>query len=68
MGEGSPLVGIIMGSDSDWPKIQAAARALEEFDVPFEVRVMSAHRTPQIVADYADSAIARGLGVIIGIE
>jgi 5-(carboxyamino)imidazole ribonucleotide mutase len=60
-----PLVGIVMGSDSDWPKIKAAAAALAEFDIPYEVRVMSAHRTPHIVAEYATSAVDRGLRVII---
>lgn len=58
-------VGIVMGSDSDWPKIKAAAAALDEFGIPHEVRVMSAHRTPHVVADYATTAIERGLGVII---
>ena len=58
-------VGIVMGSDSDWPKIKAAAAALDEFGIPYEVRVMSAHRTPHVVADYATTAIERGLGVII---
>lgn len=58
-------VGIVMGSDSDWPKIKAASEALEEFGVSYEVRVMSAHRTPAIVSEYAASAIERGLGVII---
>ncbi len=61
----SPLVGIIMGSDSDWPKINKAAAALEEFGVAYEVRVMSAHRTPDVVSQYAASAIERGLKVII---
>ena len=61
----APRVGIIMGSDSDWPKIDKAAKALDEFDVPFEVRVMSAHRTPHVVAEYATTAIGRGLQVII---
>lgn len=60
-----PLVGIVMGSDSDWPKIKAAAAALEEFGVPCEVRVMSAHRTPEVVHDYAAMAAARGLKVLI---
>ena len=60
-----PLVGIIMGSDSDWPKIKGAAAALTEFQVPYEVRVMSAHRTPGIVQEYASTAAARGLRVII---
>ena len=54
-----------MGSDSDWPKINAAAAALEEFGVAYEAHVMSAHRTPQAVADYASTAAARGLKVII---
>jgi len=61
----SPRVGIVMGSDSDWPKIKKAAAALDEFGVPHEIRVMSAHRTPEVVADYARSAGDRGLGVII---
>jgi 5-(carboxyamino)imidazole ribonucleotide mutase len=61
----SPLVGIVMGSDSDWPKIRAAAAALEEFGVAFEVRVISAHRTPELVRQYATMAAARGLKVII---
>ena len=61
----SPLVGIVMGSDSDWPKIKAAAAALDEFGVPYEVRVMSAHRTPEVVRQYATMAAARGLKVII---
>ena len=60
-----PLVGILMGSDSDWPKIKAAKAALDEFDVPAEVRVMSAHRTPATVMDYATTARERGLRVII---
>ena len=58
-------VGVIMGSDSDWPTMQAAAEALREFDVPYEVRVLSAHRTPQRMLDYASSAAGRGLRVII---
>lgn len=61
----SPLVGIVMGSDSDWPKINAAAAALDEFGVPYEVRVMSAHRTPEIVRQYAAMAAARGMKVIV---
>jgi 5-(carboxyamino)imidazole ribonucleotide mutase len=58
-------VGVIMGSDSDWPTMQAAAEALREFDVPYEVRVLSAHRTPQTMLDYAAVAADRGLKVII---
>ena len=60
-----PRVGILMGSDSDWPKINAVATALDEFHVPFEAHVMSAHRTPARVADYASTAIERGIEVII---
>ncbi len=58
-------VGIIMGSDSDWPKIKAVTQALDEFEVGYEVRVMSAHRTPGVVSEYASTARDRGLGVII---
>ena len=60
-----PLVGIIMGSDSDWPTMKAAADACAEFSVPHEVRVVSAHRTPDDMARYARSAHLRGLRVII---
>jgi 5-(carboxyamino)imidazole ribonucleotide mutase len=60
-----PLVGIIMGSDSDWPTMEAASLALKEFDVPHEVRVVSAHRTPVDMLDYAASAADRGLRVVI---
>jgi 5-(carboxyamino)imidazole ribonucleotide mutase len=60
-----PLVGIVMGSDSDWPKIKAAAAAFDEFGVAYEVRVMSAHRTPEVVRQYATMAAARGLKVIV---
>ncbi|MDM8084667.1 5-(carboxyamino)imidazole ribonucleotide mutase [Cellulomonas cellasea] len=60
-----PLVGIVMGSDSDWPVMQAAADALAEFDVPVEVDVVSAHRQPAKMIDYGRSAAARGLRVII---
>jgi 5-(carboxyamino)imidazole ribonucleotide mutase len=61
----SPLVGIVMGSDSDWPKIQGAAAALGEFGVAYEVHVMSAHRTPEVVQHYASTAVSRGLKTII---
>jgi 5-(carboxyamino)imidazole ribonucleotide mutase len=60
-----PVVGIIMGSDSDWPTMQGAAVALEEFGVPHEVRVVSAHRTPIDMLDYAAAAADRGLRVVI---
>ena len=61
----APAVGLIMGSDSDWPTMSAAAEALAEFEVRFEVGVVSAHRTPQRMLDYARSAAARGIRVII---
>lgn len=61
----TPLVGIIMGSDSDWPTMKLAAEACAEFGVPFEARVVSAHRTPLDMAKYASAAHARGLRVII---
>ncbi len=60
-----PVVGIIMGSDSDWPVMEAASEALQEFDIPHEIRVVSAHRTPVDMLDYASSAADRGLRVII---
>jgi 5-(carboxyamino)imidazole ribonucleotide mutase len=58
-------VGVIMGSDSDWPVMQAAAEALAEFAVRYEVRVVSAHRTPEAMIEYAQRAADRGLKVII---
>ena len=61
----TPLVGIIMGSDSDLPVMQAAADILKYFEVDFELTVVSAHRTPQRMFDYATSAKQRGLKVII---
>jgi 5-(carboxyamino)imidazole ribonucleotide mutase len=61
----SPLVGIIMGSDSDWPKIKGAADALAEFGVPCEIHVMSAHRTPELVRQFASTASERGIKVIL---
>jgi 5-(carboxyamino)imidazole ribonucleotide mutase len=59
------IVGVIMGSDSDWPVLEAAGQALDEFGVAYEVGVYSAHRTPQRMLDYATSAAGRGLKVII---
>jgi 5-(carboxyamino)imidazole ribonucleotide mutase len=59
------VVGIVMGSDSDWPVMSAAAEALAEFDVPHEVRVVSAHRTPRDMLDWAEAAAGRGLRVVI---
>jgi len=61
----SPPVAILMGSQNDWPKIRAAAEALDEFGVAYEARVMSAHRTPEVVRQFAASAVERGLKVII---
>ena len=60
-----PRVGVIMGSDSDWSVMQDAAEALAEFDIPAEVRVVSAHRTPAMMFDYARGAADRGIEVII---
>ena len=60
-----PLVGIVMGSDSDWPVMEPAARALEEFDVGYEAHVVSAHRTPRRMLEYAETAAGRGLRAII---
>jgi 5-(carboxyamino)imidazole ribonucleotide mutase len=60
-----PLVGIIMGSQSDWETMQHAAKQLADLQVPHEVQVISAHRTPDILFDYASSASGRGLEVII---
>lgn len=61
----SPLVGIVMGSDSDWPTVQPAAEVLDSFDIPWEVGVYSAHRTPQRMLDYGKEAAGRGLQCII---
>src|SRR6187549_3005132 len=61
----APLVGIVMGSDSDWPTMKAAAEACEEFGVPYEADVVSAHRMPEEMLDYGKSAADRGLKVII---
>ena len=60
-----PLIGIVMGSDSDWPTMQAAAVMLKELGVSFEARVVSAHRTPDLLFEYAETAGSRGLQAII---
>ena len=60
-----PIVGIIMGSSSDWPTMEHAAQVLEDFGVPYEKKVVSAHRTPELLYDYAKSAESRGLHCII---
>ena len=61
----APVVGIVMGSDSDWPVMEAAAQALQEFDIPFEVDVVSAHRMPHEMIAYGESADGRGLKAVI---
>ena len=61
----SALIGLVMGSDSDWPVMQAAAVQLKDFGVPFETRVVSAHRTPDLLFQYGESAAGRGLQAII---
>jgi 5-(carboxyamino)imidazole ribonucleotide mutase len=61
----APRVGIVMGSDSDWPVMEAAAGALKEFDVPYEADVVSAHRMPEEMISYGKGAAARGLHVLI---
>ncbi len=65
MSEDSPRVGIVMGSDSDWPVMQAAGEACAEFDVPFEADVVSAHRMPDAMLAYGREAAGRGLQVIV---
>ena len=60
-----PLVSVVMGSDSDWPTMQAAAVILKDFGVAFEARVVSAHRTPDLLFEYAEAALGRGLKAII---
>ncbi|HOB46657.1 MAG TPA: 5-(carboxyamino)imidazole ribonucleotide mutase [Zoogloea sp.] len=65
MSDQQPIIGIVMGSNSDWPTMQAAARVLKDFGVPFEARVVSAHRTPDLMFEYAEAARGRGLRAII---
>ncbi len=65
MSSASPKVGLIMGSQSDWPTMQHGASVLDELEVPFEKRIVSAHRTPERLYDYAKTARDRGLRVII---
>src|SRR5947209_15315206 len=60
-----PLVGIIMGSRSDWDTMRYAAEVLDDLGIPYEPQVVSAHRTPDLLFDYAESAVQRGLEVII---
>jgi len=61
-----PLVGIVMGSDSDWPVMRACAETLKRFGIAYEAKVLSAHRTPEAALDYAASAQSRGMKVLIG--
>ncbi|NSC22085.1 5-(carboxyamino)imidazole ribonucleotide mutase [Streptomyces albus subsp. chlorinus] len=61
----SPLVGIVMGSDSDWPVMEEAAKALDDFEVPYEVDVVSAHRMPREMVAYGEDAADRGLKAVI---
>ena len=61
----NPRVGLIMGSDSDWPTVDPAADVLTKFGIPFEVGVVSAHRTPEKMLDYAKNARSRGLEVLV---
>ncbi|WJW75335.1 5-(carboxyamino)imidazole ribonucleotide mutase [Thiohalobacter sp. IOR34] len=61
----TPRVGLVMGSNSDWPVMQHAAEQLERFEIPFEARVVSAHRTPDLLFEYAAGARERGLACII---
>ncbi|GLF99276.1 5-(carboxyamino)imidazole ribonucleotide mutase [Streptomyces yaizuensis] len=65
MSSTTPLVGIAMGSDSDWTVMEAAAQALAEFEIPYEVNVLSAHRMPHEMVAYGEAADARGLKVLI---
>jgi 5-(carboxyamino)imidazole ribonucleotide mutase len=65
MRDGGPLVGIIMGSSSDWETMRHAAETLDQLQVPHEAKVVSAHRTPKRLYDYANSAKARGLKLVI---
>lgn len=61
-----PLVGILMGSDSDWPVMSACAKTFKQFGIPYEAKVLSAHRTPDQALDYAAGAQARGMKILIG--
>ncbi|MDI6711372.1 MAG: 5-(carboxyamino)imidazole ribonucleotide mutase [Thermoanaerobacterales bacterium] len=65
MAEQKPLVGMVMGSDSDLPVVASAARTLDELGIPYEMRIISAHRTPERARDYAREAAGRGLAVLI---
>ena len=62
----NPIVGILMGSDSDWPVMSACAKTFKQFGIPYEAKVLSAHRTPDQALDYAAGAQARGMKILIG--
>ena len=66
MTQTAPLIGILMGSDSDWPIMQAAAKIFKEFGIGYEARVISAHRAPDALFEYVSTAAQRGLRVLIG--
>ena len=61
----NPTVGIIMGSQSDWPTMQEAAKLLKQFEIPYEAKIVSAHRTPKLLYSYAETAEERGIQIII---
>lgn len=63
--QNKPLVGVIMGSQSDWPTMQNAVEVLQQLEIPYETQVVSAHRTPDLMFDYANNAEQKGLQVII---
>jgi 5-(carboxyamino)imidazole ribonucleotide mutase len=65
MNKVAPLVGILMGSKSDWETMQAAAKILDEFGVPYDAKVASAHRSPELVADFVKNAESRGIEVLV---
>ena len=65
MSNSNPIVGVIMGSDSDWPTMKEATEILDQFGIPYEKRVVSAHRTPDLMAEYGKEAQKRGIQVII---
>ena len=65
MDSDKPVVGIVMGSDSDWPLVKKACETLDKFGVPYETRVISAHRTPEVAIEYSKSAEGRGIKVVI---
>ena len=65
MSSAQAVVGVVMGSDSDWPVLEAATKALDEFEVAYEVGVVSAHRMPREMVEYGETAVDRGLKVVI---